>query len=101
MSWFHWDGEDLILQVKVQPRASRDEFVGVIGERLKVRITAAPVEGQANDHLINFLARQFGTPRARITLVQGSKGKTKVLRIQTPAKTPPQLDIPQHKHEPR
>jgi uncharacterized protein len=101
MSWFHWDGEDLILQVKLQPRASRDEFAGVVDERLKVRVTAAPVDGQANDHLINFLARQFGTPKARITLVQGHKSKTKILRIQAPAKTPPQLDIPLHKYEPR
>jgi uncharacterized protein (TIGR00251 family) len=93
MSWFHWDGQDLILQIKVQPRARRDEFAGAIGDHLKVRITATPVDGRANEHLIDFLARQFGTPRARITLVRGHKSKLKVLRIQLPAKTPRELDI--------
>jgi uncharacterized protein (TIGR00251 family) len=54
-----WDGQDLILDLHVQPRASRDEIVGVIGDRLKVRITAPPVDGKANQHLIAYLAKQF------------------------------------------
>lgn len=94
MPWFHWDGEDLILHVKVQARASRDEFAGTIDEYLKVRITAAPVEGRANTHLIRFLAHRFDIPRTSITLVQGHKGKTKVLRLKVPAKLPPELGIP-------
>jgi uncharacterized protein YggU (UPF0235/DUF167 family) len=52
------------------------------------------VQGRANQHLIDFLARQFDTPRARIALVQGQRGKTKIIRLKAPAKTPPELGIP-------
>lgn len=91
MPWFRWEGNDLILRLRVTARASRDGFVGVVNDCLKVRIAAPPVQGRANEHLIDFIARQFDTPRTRINLVQGHKGKTKVLRLRTPAKIPPEL----------
>jgi uncharacterized protein (TIGR00251 family) len=93
MSWYRWEGDDLILRLRIQPRANRDGFVGVVGNCLKVRITAAPVEGEANVRLIRFLAQQFGTSKANVALLQGHKGKIKVLRIQAPAKTPTGLEI--------
>jgi uncharacterized protein (TIGR00251 family) len=55
-----WDGADLILRVRVQPRASRDEWMGLQEDRFRVRITAPPVDGQANAHLREFLAALFG-----------------------------------------
>lgn len=93
MSWYRWDGEDLILRLRIQPRASRDGFAAIVDNCLKVRIAAAPVEGEANAHLISFLAQQFGTARAQVVLLQGHKGKIKVLRIRTPARTPAGLEI--------
>ena len=60
MPWFRWDGEDLVLQVRIQPRASRNALAGVVGNYLKVRITAPPLEGRANAQLIAFVAKQFG-----------------------------------------
>ena len=97
MPWFRWEGNDLMLRLRITARAGRDGFVNVVDDCLKVRIAAPPVEGRANAHLIDFLARQFDIPRARITLVQGHKGKTKVLRLEAPAKIPPELGIPAQK----
>lgn len=97
MPWFRWQGNDLILRLRITARAGRDGFVGVVNDCLKVRIAAAPVQGRANAHLIDFLARQFDIPRARITLVQGHKGKTKLLRLKAPAKIPPELGISVYK----
>ena len=59
MPWFRWQGNDLILRLRITARAGRDGFVGVVNDCLKVRIAAAPVQGRANAHLIDFLARQF------------------------------------------
>ena len=50
--WYHWDGENLILSVQVQPKSSRDEIVGPHNDCLKVRITAPPIDGKANAALI-------------------------------------------------
>ena len=88
-TYYHWQGERLILQLRVQPRASRDEIVGPHGqEALKVRITAPPVEGKANEHLLYFLAKTFGVPRSRVTLLGGDNGRTKRLAIDSPARLP-------------
>ena len=92
MSWFRRDGSDLILQIQVQPRASRDALAGVMGDHLKIRLTAPPVEGQANEHLIAYLAKLFGVPLRDIVLERGMTSKWKVLRIRSPKKLPESLD---------
>ncbi len=88
MSFWRLEGDDLILTVKVQPRASRDALVGVQGDALKVSITAPPVEGKANAHLIRFLARCFQVAPSHITLLSGARGKVKRLRIASPRRIP-------------
>lgn len=93
MSWYRWDGDDLILRLRIQARASRDEFTGLVGDCLKVRIAAAPVEGKANVRLIGFLAEEFGTVKANVVLLRGHKAKIKVVRIAAPAKIPAGLEI--------
>ena len=85
--WHRWDGADLVLAVRVQPRAARDELK-VDGERLRVRLTAPPVDGAANEHLVRFLAAEFGVAPSRVTLVRGATGREKVVRIATPEKIP-------------
>jgi len=91
--WYRWDNGDLILRVQIQPRASRDELTSVINSHLKVRITAPPVDGEANDHLLRFMAKQFGLPKKKVILLHGHKGKTKVLCLRCPQKIPPGLDV--------
>ena len=87
-AWFRWDGDDLLLEVRVQPRASRDEIVGPHGDRLKVRITAPPVDGKANTHLAKYLAKSFGVAPSAVTLEGGETGRGKRLRIRAPRELP-------------
>ncbi len=92
-----WHGDDLILRLRVQPRASKDEILGPQGDRLKVRVTAPPVDGQANRHLVRFLAKAFGVPRARVVLLGGQTSKDKRLLIRAPGKLPASVPKPARK----
>jgi len=82
--WYRWQDEVLILQVHVQPRASRDEIVGPHGDALKIRITAPPVEGRANRKLTALLAKAFGVPKGAVELAGGDSGRRKRFRIHRP-----------------
>lgn len=87
--WCRWTGAArLELRVRVQPRASRDELVGPHGDALKVRITAPPVEGQANKHLLRFLAKLFDVPRAQVQLEHGATGRVKRITVYDPRRLP-------------
>jgi uncharacterized protein (TIGR00251 family) len=83
-----WDGADLLLDVRVLPRASRDEVVGMQGGRLKIKITAPPVDGKANQHLISYLAKLCGVPKSDVTLIKGETGREKSFRIRSPRLVP-------------
>lgn len=87
-AWYRWEGPDLWLAVHIQPRARQDEIVGPHGDRLKIRITAPPVDGKANAHLIRFLADCFGVPAGAVELLAGSSGREKRLRIHAPRRLP-------------
>ena len=91
MSYFRWEGEDLILDCHLQPKASSDEFAGLHGERLKIRLTAPPVEGKANAHLLAFLGKAFGVAKSQVSLISGELNRQKRVRIQRPQKLP---DLP-------
>ena len=92
--YYQWQGDKLVLQLRVQPRASRDEIVGPHGEEaLKVRITAPPVEGKANAHLIRFLARAFGVSRSHVSLLGGDSSRSKRIAIESPTTLPVSAEI--------
>jgi uncharacterized protein len=74
-------GSDLLLELRVQPRASRREFAGTIGDRVRVRLQAPPVDGRANAALLEFLAEAFGVPRAAVSIERGLAGRDKSVRI--------------------
>lgn len=67
----------MILDLHVQPGASRTEFAGKHGERTKVRIAARAVDGKANQALIEFLADYFGVPRRNVRITSGLKSRQK------------------------
>lgn len=93
MPWFRWQGETLIIDLRVQPRASRDEIAGPQGPRLKVRITAPPVDGKANAHLLKLLAKQFRVPRSAVRLMRGENGRDKRIAIDAPQHLPSAMGI--------
>jgi hypothetical protein len=71
------------LEVKVIPGASRDEVVGLMGTAVKIKLRAPPVEGRANEALVDFLATTLALPRRAVTLERGETSRQKVLRIDT------------------
>lgn len=90
-SFYRWQDDDLLLTVKVQPKASRDEISGIQDGALKIRITAPPVDGKANKHLVAYLAKLFRVPKSAIELLAGETGRNKRLLIHRPAKLPEQI----------
>jgi uncharacterized protein (TIGR00251 family) len=88
--WHRWDGADLLLTLRVQPRAAQDGL-RLEAARLRVRITAPPVDGAANAYLLRYLAGEFGVPPSRTALLRGGSGRDKVVRIYAPTKLPAAL----------
>ncbi len=93
MTWFSWDGNDLILRLRIQPKASRDAFIAPYGENhYKVAISSPPVDGKANQQLIKFLSKKFGLPRSKISLESGERSRSKSLRLKSPTILPINLE---------
>ncbi|MES9827360.1 MAG: DUF167 family protein [Candidatus Thiodiazotropha sp.] len=89
MTWYRWDQNDLILHLRVQPKASRDAFIGPYGENeYKIAITAPPVDGKANRHLLKLLADAFSLPASRVELIGGKSSRSKSVRLKSPSRLP-------------
>jgi len=86
--WYRWEGKDLLLNLRVQPRAKRDEMAESVGDHIKIRITAPPVDGKANAHLCRLLAKLFRVPIAAVELIGGAQNRLKRVRIRTPQRLP-------------
>jgi uncharacterized protein (TIGR00251 family) len=71
----------VILELHVQPGASRSEFAGRHGERIKVRLAARAVDGKANEALIEFLASHYRVPKYRVKIIAGLKSRQKRVQI--------------------
>ncbi len=71
----HEDG--VLLSVKVQPRASKNEMAGPLGDELRIRVTAPPVDAAANEALVRFLAETLDCPRGSVQLVRGHTARHK------------------------
>lgn len=93
MSFYRWDGADLILDCHLQPKASCDEFAGLHGERLKIRLTAPPVDGKANAKLLAFLADAFAVSKSQVSLESGQQSRQKRVRIKQPQQLPAALEL--------
>jgi uncharacterized protein len=68
--------------VRVQPRASRSEIVGVHGDAMKIRLSAPPVDGAANEALIELIAEVLGVGRRAVRIVSGESSRSKVVEVE-------------------
>ena len=78
---FKESGGAVTFAVLVVPRASKNQIVGVVGEAIKIRLTAPPVEGKATAALIDFLAETLNVRRAQIEIVTGETSRHKRVRV--------------------
>lgn len=88
MSAVNETADGLVLRLYIQPKASRDALVGVHGDEIKVAITAPPVDGQANAHLVKFLAKQFRVAKGQVVIEKGELGRHKQVKIVNPQHIP-------------
>jgi uncharacterized protein len=71
----------IVVAVRVQPRASRDEIAGEMNGALKIRLQAPAVEDRANEALVEFLARLLKTPKSAVRILSGELSRSKRLEI--------------------
>ena len=75
-------GDGVLLSIKVQPRASKNEIGEALGAELKVKVTAPPVDSAANEAVLRLLADVLGCPRGSVQLVRGNTSRHKQILIQ-------------------
>jgi uncharacterized protein len=81
VSWVHDQPGGCVLEVLVQPRASRSRVVGEHDGRLKIQLAAPPVDGEANAALVELLAELLSVRRSDIAIVRGESGRRKTVRV--------------------
>lgn len=96
MAFARRDGEDLLVAVYVQPRASRDEIAGPYGDALRIRVAAPPVDGAANEALCRFVAGLCGVAKSAVQVDSGESGRRKTIRIRNPARIPDVFGMTPH-----
>ena len=74
-------GGSVTFAVRVVPRARINEITGIHGDALKVRLTAPPVEGRANEALVAFLAKRLGVRKSEVEIVAGTTSRRKMIRV--------------------
>lgn len=72
---------DAIIEVKVQPRSSKNEIIGFKGNVLYIRVTAAPVDGEANSACLKLLSGKLGVPKSDIVFITGKMARYKIVKI--------------------
>ena len=87
-SFCAWDGDTLVLNILGKPGSNRDAIGKIKGAQLRVSVTASPMAGRATDHMVRFLAEEFGVSAKDIQVVFGRFNVNKQLRIRSPKKLP-------------
>jgi uncharacterized protein len=73
--------DGVLLSVKLQPRASANQIGEALGNELRIKVTAPPVEAAANEALVKLLAQQLDCPRNRVELVRGHTSRHKTIKL--------------------
>jgi uncharacterized protein YggU (UPF0235/DUF167 family) len=93
-SFYHWEGDTLVLNILGRPRAKKTKIGKVIGKQLEIYVAENPVRGKATGHLVEFLAGEFQVPKSAITVVFGVYNVNKQLRITAPKRLPAVIPPP-------
>ena len=80
--------DGIIIEVRVIPRSSKKEISGVLDNVVKVKLTAPPVDGAANEQLIEVLSKRFGVKKSGIIILKGESSKRKTVKIINPSSPP-------------
>jgi uncharacterized protein (TIGR00251 family) len=88
MAWHRWEGDDLVLSLRISPGSTRTGFADIFQDAMKLRLAAPPVDGQANKQLVTWLAKQFGVSKSAIRIESGTTSRLKRVRIVAPQKLP-------------
>jgi len=80
-SWLWEIPAGIRLAVLAAPRASRSEITGVAEGRLRIRLAAPPLEGEANQELVRYLARTLGVPKSAVAVTAGASGRRKTVEV--------------------
>lgn len=75
------DGSNLLIQVYVQPRASKNQVCGIHEGELKLKLAAPPVDGAANDECRSFFAKLLKVPKSAVSIISGETSRHKRLKI--------------------
>ena len=86
--FYWWEGDTLVINILGKPSAGRDAIGKPKGAQLKVSVTAEPRNGRATDHMVRFLAGEFGVAPSAIEVVFGRMNVNKQLRIKAPTHLP-------------
>lgn len=73
--------DDIQIRVRVQPKASSNAVVEEQGNRLRIRLTAPPVDGEANEALRRFIAKQLGIAKGMVRLIRGERSRDKTVEV--------------------
>ena len=91
MSAIEQNKDGIRLRIFLQPKASKDRIAGIHDDELKITITAPPVDGQANAHLLKFLSKSFKVPKSSIILEKGELSRHKQVWIPEPKLIPKEI----------
>jgi uncharacterized protein (TIGR00251 family) len=93
MTWIRPDKQGCLIEIHAQPQARKNEIIGLHNERLKIKIQSPPVDGKANEMLIEFLAETLKVSRSRLRLTKGETSRQKQVLVEgmTPAEVEPLL----------
>lgn len=81
-SWLKNHQKGTVLQLYIQPGAATNQVAGIHGERLKVKIKAPPVDGAANEGVIDYFSEILMIPKAKIFLIRGESSRQKDLLVE-------------------
>ena len=73
--------DGVLLAVNLKPRASKNEIVGLMGNELRIKVTAPPVDAAANEALLRLLAEILDCPRGKVELIRGHTSRHKTIKL--------------------